>query len=164
MGEAGVARRGVGEEGAQSRGAPQAAAPATSARELLGLDASRHRWFQDGRWYDLVEVVDDANRFLRESYIPEINPRFCVPAAEKGHAFVPMRGQDLERIFSGQHERVVANGNTVRRGERLWQLERTRWRGTLAGGRVTICEHLDGRVMILNGPQLVGRYAPEGRR
>jgi len=27
---------------------------------LLHLDGSRHRWFQDERWYDLIEVLDDA--------------------------------------------------------------------------------------------------------
>ena len=27
---------------------------------LLHLDGSEHRWFQDNRWYDLIEVLDDA--------------------------------------------------------------------------------------------------------
>ena len=27
---------------------------------LLHLDGSHHRWFQDDRWYDLIEVLDDA--------------------------------------------------------------------------------------------------------
>ena len=76
---------------------------------------------------------------------------------------MPVRGQDLDRIFSVQHERVVANDNTVRWGDRVWQLERTRWRGTLAGCRVTICEHLDGRVSIVYGPHVVGRYTAEGK-
>lgn len=108
-----------------------------------------------------IRTLREANRFLRESYIPEINRRFRGPATEKGHAFVPVRGQDLDRIFSVQHERVVANDNTVKLGERIWQLERTRWRGTLAGCRVTICEHLDGRVTIAYGPHVVGRFSPQ---
>ena len=37
-----------------------------------------------------------------------------------------------------------------------------RWRGTLAGCRVTICEHLDGQVSIVHGPHVVGRYTAEG--
>jgi hypothetical protein len=108
-----------------------------------------------------IRTVEEANRFLRERYIPEMNHKFSRPAAERGHAFVPVRGQDLDRIFSVQHERVVANDNTVRLRERVWQLERTRWRGTLAGCRVRICEHLDGRVSIVYGPHLVGRYRPQ---
>ena len=106
--------------------------------------------------------MEEANRFLRECYIAEINRKFAMPAVERGHAFVAVRGQDLEGIFSVRHERVVANDNTVRRGERVWRLERTRWRGTLSGCRVAICEHLDWRLTIVCGPHEVGRYRPEG--
>ncbi len=109
-----------------------------------------------------IGTAGEANRFLRERYIPEMNRKFSRPAAERGHAFVPVRGQDLDRIFSVQQERAVANDNTVRLGERVWQLERTRFRGTLAGCRVTICEHLDGRVTIVYGPHVVGRFTAEG--
>jgi transposase len=239
---------------------------------LLHLDGSRHRWFQDDRWYDLIEVLDDAtsetyyaqlveeestrtvmaalkevvekqgrfcalysdrtshffetpkaggrvdherltqvgralkelgiqmipayspqargrgerrfgtwqgrlpqelrlagittlqeaNRFLREHYMGEMNRKFAVAAGQRGHAFVPVRGQNLEQIFSVQTERTVGNDNTVGIGERVWQIERTRWRGTLAGCRVTICEHLEGQVSIVYGPHVVGRYTPQG--
>ena len=110
-----------------------------------------------------IRTVEEANRFLRAHSIPEMNRKFGKPAAERGHAFVPVRGQDLDRIFSVQQERRVAHDNTVRWGDRVWQLERTRWRGTLAGCRVTICEHLDGRVSIVYGPHVVGRYTAEGK-
>jgi transposase len=110
-----------------------------------------------------IRTVEEANRFLREDSIAEMNRRFSQPAAERGHAFVPVRGQDLDRVFSVQQERVVANDNTLRWGDRMWQLERTRFRGTLAGCRVTICEHLDGRVTIVYGPHVVGRYTAEGK-
>jgi len=110
-----------------------------------------------------IRTVEAANQFLRERYIPEINRKFAVPATDHGHAFVPVGSQDLHRIFSVQQERVVAQDNTVRLGDRLWQLERTRWRGTLAGCRVTICEHLDGRVTIVYGPHGVGQYTAAGR-
>jgi hypothetical protein len=68
----------------------------------------------------------------------------------------------LDLIFSVQHERAVATDNTVRLADRTWQIERTSWRGTLAGCRVTICEHLDDRVTIAHGPDVVGRYAASG--
>ena len=109
-----------------------------------------------------IHTVEEANRFLRERYIPEMNRKFTVPAAEKGHAFVPASGRDLDRVFSVQQERVVAKDNTVQWGERVWQIERTSWRGTLAGCRVTTCEHLDGRVTIVYGPHVVGRFSSSG--
>ena len=109
-----------------------------------------------------MRTVEEANRFLREHYIPEMNRKFSVAAAEKGHAFVRLRGHDLDRLFSVQQERVVGNDNTVQWGERVWQIERSSWRGTLAGCRVRICQHLDGRVTIVYGPHIVGRFSASG--
>ena len=119
------------------------------------------RWPQELRLAG-IRTLEEANRFLRETSIPEMNRKFSVPAAEKGHAFVPVRGQDLDRIFSVQQERVVGKDNTVQWGERVWQIERTPWRGTLAGCRVTLCEHLDRRVTIIYGPHVVGRFSATG--
>jgi hypothetical protein len=109
-----------------------------------------------------ITGVEEANRFLREHYIGEMNRKFSVPATQAGHAFMPVRGQDLDLIFSVQQERAVAQDNTVRLGDRIWQIEPTPWRGTLAGCRVMICEHLDGRVTIVYGPHVVGRYTAAG--
>jgi hypothetical protein len=60
-----------------------------------------------------------------------------------------------------QHERVVARDNTVSFANRVWQLERSKLRATLAGCRVTIHEHLDDTVSITFGPHLVGRFNQE---
>src|SRR5208337_2404936 len=109
-----------------------------------------------------IGTLEEANRFLRQRYIGEMNRKFSVPAAQPGNAFVPVGGQDLDHIFSLQHERAVAKDNTVRLGDRTWQIERTPWRGTLAGCRVTICEHLEGGVSIVYGPHVVGRYTAQG--
>jgi len=109
-----------------------------------------------------INTLEEANRFLQEHYLAEMNRKFAVPAGQSGHAFVPVRGQDLELIFSVQTERTVDHDNTVAIGERVWQIERTPWRGTLAGCRVRICEHLDGQVSIVYGPHLVGRYTAQG--
>ena len=108
-----------------------------------------------------ITTVDEANRFLRESYIAEFNRRFAVTAAQPESAFVPARGKDLERIFAVQHERVVNRDNTVSVGGRVLQIDRVLWRGTLAGCRVLVCEHLDGRWSVYYGPHLVGRFGRE---
>jgi hypothetical protein len=81
-----------------------------------------------------------------------------VKATERGTAFVPLRRKDLDLIFSLQHERVVARDNTVSFANRSWQIERTKLRGTLAGCRVTVHEHLDDTLSITFGPHVVGRY------
>ena len=79
-----------------------------------------------------ISTVEDANRFLREHYIAEFNRRFQVPPRQRGNAFVPCRNRDLERIFSLQFERSVNRDNTVSFQNLSLQIERVRWRATLA--------------------------------
>jgi len=104
-----------------------------------------------------VTTLESANRFLREHYIAEFNQKFTVKAAERGTAFRRCGRSDLDWIFSIQTERVVGKDNTVAIRDQWWQLDKTRWRHTLAGQTVTIHQHLDGSVSIRYGPHLVGR-------
>jgi hypothetical protein len=75
-----------------------------------------------------IKSLDAANAFLRERYIAEFNQRFQVAAAERGSAFLPRRGQDLERVFSLQWERTVNRDNTVTWQNLALQIERVKWR------------------------------------
>ena len=87
---------------------------------------------------------------------------FIVPAAQPGHAFIPVRDKNLDLVFSLQHERVVNQDNTVQIGPCILQIEKSNWRATLAGCRVTVYQHLDGSWSIGYGPHVVGRYSREG--
>jgi len=109
-----------------------------------------------------ISTVEAANRFLRERYIGEFNRKFTVPAAEKGTAFRRTGRSDLNWVFSIQTERVVEKDNTVAIKDRSWQIEKTRFRHSLAGSTVTIHEHLDDTVSIRFGPHVVGRYSNTG--
>ncbi len=109
-----------------------------------------------------IATLAAANRFLRESYIAEFNGKFTVPAAEPGSAFTRLRGVDLDQVFSMKYERVVNRDNTVSWANHCLQIEKTSWRGSLAGCRVTVYEHLDGTVSVGYGPRRVGRYTAEG--
>ena len=111
-----------------------------------------------------ITTVEGANKFLREKYIKEFNAKFSVPAAEKGTAFRRTNRSDLNWIFTVQTERVVGKDNTVAIGDRLWQIDKTRFRSTLAGSTVTIHEHLDGNVSIRFGPHVVGRFDSKGEK
>jgi hypothetical protein len=108
-----------------------------------------------------ITNIDKANEFLRQQYIAEFNARFAVPASQKGSAFVRLRRKDLDWIFSVQHERTVNNDNTIEFERRLLQLNKTRWRNTLAGQIVVVHEHLDGRLSVRYGPHLIAQYGPE---
>jgi hypothetical protein len=105
-----------------------------------------------------ITELQQANEFLRAEYIAKFNRKFAVPAAQKGTAFVRSRRKDLDWIFSAQHERTVNQDNTILLGNRVFQLEQTRWRNTLAAQTVVVHEHLDGRVSIRYGPDLIAQY------
>jgi transposase len=109
-----------------------------------------------------ITTLEEANRFLRERYIGEFNQKFTVKPAEKGTAFRRCRRSDLDWVFSIHTERVVSKDNTVAIKDRWWQIEKCRWRHSLAGQTVTIHEHLDASVSIRFGPHVVGRYG-QGR-
>jgi transposase len=83
-----------------------------------------------------IGTLEAANQFLRAHYVAEFNRRFQVAPAQRGHAFVPCRSRDLERIFSLQFERSVNRDNTVSFHNLSLQMERVRWRATLAGCQV----------------------------
>ena len=107
-----------------------------------------------------ITNVEEANRFLREAYREEFNRRFMVKAAGKGTAFVRTRRKDLAWVFSIQHERRVNPDNTIALENRILQIEKSRWRNTLAGCTVRVYEHLDGTVVVRFGPHEVARWAP----
>jgi transposase len=109
-----------------------------------------------------ITTVEAANRFLRERYITEFNSKFTVEPAVAGTAFRKSGRSDLDRIFSLQTERVVEKDNTVAIKDQRWQIDKCRWRYSLAGQTVTIHQHLDGVVSIRFGPHEVGRYT-DGR-
>jgi transposase len=108
-------------------------------------------------------TLETANRFLRDEYIAEFNRRFQVAPRQRGNAFVPCRSRDLERIFSLQFERSVSRDNTVSFQNLSLQIERVRWRATLAGCQVTVHQHLDGTLSLTHGPHCLGRYDADGQ-
>src|SRR3954471_24378711 len=91
-----------------------------------------------------ITDLEGANHFLRERYIAVFNEKFRVAAAEKETAFRRTARADLDWVFTVQTERVVNKDNTVAIADRIWQLEKTRFRSSLAGCTVTIHEHLNG--------------------
>ena len=107
-------------------------------------------------------TLEAANRFLREEYIAEFNRRFQVAPRQRGNAFVPCRSRDLERIFSLQFERSVNRDNTVSFQNLSLQIERVRWRATLAGCQVVVHQHLNGTLSLTHGPHCLGRYDAGG--
>jgi transposase len=108
-----------------------------------------------------ITTVEAANEFLRQ-YLTEFNTKFTRPAAQSGTAFVTCRRKDLDLVFALQYERIVGRDNTVKYSNRVLQLEKGKWRFSLAGCTVKVYEHPDGTLSVGYGPHLVGRYDSDG--
>ena len=131
--------------------------PEARGRSERNFSTWQGRLPQELRLHQL-RTLEAANRFLGEDYIPEFNRRFQVAPRQRGNAFVPCRSRDLERIFSLQFERNVNRDNTVSFQNLSLQIERVRWRATLAGCQVVVHQHLNGTLSLTHGPHCLGRY------
>ena len=49
---------------------------------LLHIDGSRHQWFQEERWYDLIVILDDANSEIYYAQLVEEEPTVMVGLRE----------------------------------------------------------------------------------
>lgn len=131
--------------------------PQARGRSERGFGTWQGRLPQELRMAGITRV-EAANEFLNGKYVAEFNTKFSVKPAEPGTAFVSARGRNLNLIFSIQHERVVGKDNTVSLANQCFQIERTKWRNSLAGCRVTVYELADGTVSVSYGPHAVGHY------
>jgi transposase len=111
-----------------------------------------------------ISEMEAANDFIRRTMIPWHNRKLAAAPREAGSAFVSAQGADLEGILCVVEDRVVNNDNTVSWGKRKLQLEPVGWRSSLAKCRVKVCEHVDGRLSVRYGPQVVGWYDGQGQR
>jgi transposase len=108
-----------------------------------------------------ITSYEDANRYLSEIYISKYNKRFGVKPEERGTAFIPVRGANLDRIFSLRHQRTVYKDNTVHLGNRVLQLPKPKGVTTLGQRKVQIREHLDGMLEVFSGKRLIASFPPE---
>jgi|TARA_B100000315_G_C14535797_1_gene568380 transposase len=108
-----------------------------------------------------ITTMAEANRFLKEDYLPRHNTRFAVPPEGEGSAFVPFAGA-LEDILCVQEERVVGNDNTVRYKNRVLQIPEDRHRHHYVKVRVRVHEYPNGTLAVFHGPRRLAVYDADG--
>lgn len=109
-----------------------------------------------------ITSVTEANRYIREVFLPAFNAQFAVTAAEDGTAFVPWAGGDLVEILCIQEERQVGKDNCVRYKGLSLQIPAQAHRHHFVKATVTVKEYPDGRLAIFHGPRCLARYTPDG--
>ncbi len=109
-----------------------------------------------------ITTMEDANRFLKEVFLPAHNARFAVAPEAAGSAFVPVAGAAIEDILCVQEERVVGNDNTVRYKNRHLQIPADRHRHHYVKAKVRVHEYPDGTLAVFHGPRCLARYRADG--
>jgi hypothetical protein len=110
-----------------------------------------------------IGTLPEANRFLEEGYLDEVNERFQVVPKRKAdvHRRVP-RGVDLAVVLSFQEERVVQADWTVAWRSRFFQLTAANQKLALVKRKVTVCEELSGKIRLrYQGRELAWAELPE---
>ena len=105
--------------------------------------------------------MDEANRFLRETFLADHNARFAIRPEAPGSAFVPFAGK-LEDILCIQEERTVGNDNTVRTKRLSLQIPEDKHRHHTVKARVRVHEYSDGRLAVFHGPRRLADNGADG--
>lgn len=109
-----------------------------------------------------ITTMAEANRFLKDTFLPAHNARFARPSEDEGSAFVPFAG-NLQDILCVQEDRVVGNDNTVRYKTRILQIPADRHRHHYVKAKVRVHEYPDGALAVFHGPRRLARYDAEGQ-
>jgi transposase len=108
---------------------------------LLHIDGSRHQWFQDERWYDLIVILDDATSEIYYAQLVEEESTLTVMAGLK---------EVIERkgVFCALYSD---------RGSHFWLTPKV-------GGKVDYYRRTQvGRALHELGVQMIPAYSPEAR-
>jgi len=108
---------------------------------LLHIDGSRHQWFQDERWYDLIVILDDATSEIYYAQLVEEESTATVMAGLK---------EVIERkgVFCALYSD---------RGSHFWLTPKV-------GGKVDYHRRTQvGRALHELGVQMIPAYSPEAR-
>jgi hypothetical protein len=108
---------------------------------LLHIDGSRHQWFQDERWYDLIVILDDATSEIYYAQLVEEESTATVMAA-------------VREVIEGKGLFCALYSD---RGSHFWHTPK-------AGGKVDPHRVTQlGRALRDLGVQMIPAYSPQAR-
>ena len=126
--------------------------PEARGRSERMFGTLQNRLPQELRVHGITDM-EEANRFLRERFLPEHNARFSRKAEQPGHAFTPLMGFALDDVLCIQEERVVAKDNTLRYKGKTVQVLEDASRCSYAKCKIRVHEYLDGTLAVFHGPR-----------
>jgi len=109
-----------------------------------------------------IATQDEANRYLRDVFLPRHNEEFAREPLDGQSAFVTVAPDELLHAFAAEQVRTVGKDNVVSIDARALQIARQPGRSTCAGLQVTVRRYRTGEYTITWGRRLLGCYDPEG--
>jgi hypothetical protein len=91
-----------------------------------------------------ISTIEEANKFLQETYLPKINAKFAKPPRESEDGHAPLLKTDLREIFCFEHKRTVTNDFVVRHECRYFQILKENQSKPRPRDKVVVRIHLDG--------------------
>jgi transposase len=110
-----------------------------------------------------ITTMYGANRYLSQVYQSTFNAEFMQPAAEKGTAFIPWFGPNIDDILCEQYGRVVSGDNCVRFEGKTLQIPADKYRCHYVRVKVKIHRYSDNSLAVFHGPRKLADYDDQGK-
>lgn len=96
-----------------------------------------------------IDNIKEANKYLKEKFLPKYNQRFSLPAKKTDDFHAPLNlKENLHQIFTVRSDRLVNNDFTVRFKSKWFQLDEAQPKTVLQKSKVTVEEYLNGELKI----------------
>jgi hypothetical protein len=110
-----------------------------------------------------ITDMDEANAYIRKTYLPAYNSEFSIEPEESASMFVPWTGNPIEDILCEQYERTVGNDNCVRFDGLVLQIPQDRYRFHYVKVRVRVHRYPDATLSVFYGHRKLASYNSKGK-
>jgi len=96
-----------------------------------------------------INTIEEANRFLKETYLEEFNRQFAIAPASKENAHRKVKkDMDLSEIFCEKHNRKVSKNLELQFENVVYQIKLQQPYNGLIGATVTVLKKLEGTILV----------------
>lgn len=111
-----------------------------------------------------IRTMEEANRYLKEVYMPGFNAEFMVTPHSEHSAFVPWNGMmSLDDILCEQFERTVGKDNCVSFENLKLQIPKDNHRCHYMKAKVRVHRYRNGELAMFHGPRKLAQYDEKGK-
>jgi hypothetical protein len=136
--------------------------PEARGRSERAFSTHQDRLVKELAFFGITEM-DEANRYLRERYLPAFNAEFMEPATEQGSGFVPLLSAQIDDILCEHYERTVARNNCISFEGVTLQIPQDQHRCNYITVKVRVHRYPDGSLAVFHGPRKLANYHATGQ-